>query len=245
MKNKTVLVISAFVTVFLLTVGIGVVTNVMATNNQPTAVPTVDTSIFVQREQAYQQIINEANARIVQANEQITTLVNLTATAPAPEPTPVYLFSVEQASALAQLVAGIAPKELPTLVSFSGTPAYEVIYGNGNLYIDANTGSILYNGLQKAAEFINSSQAVAIAKAYLNNNSFTSVNFGQYNEAKVYVVSFSDGRNAYVDLKGNILAIQMPSVSSGSAPAPSSSSPAPAAASVEENHQEDHEENDD
>jgi uncharacterized membrane protein YkoI len=215
MKNKSILLTSAFVTVFLITVGIGVVTNVTA-QNKPAA-PTADVSAFVQREQAYQQIINEANQRIGQANEQITTLLNVTQS-PTSAPVSQYLFTPEQASALAQTIAGSAPEQLPTLVSFSGTPAYEVVYANGNIYVDANSGAVLYNGLQKKSTYVTSDQAINIAKTYLNSNDVVSVNFGVFNGANAYIVSFSNGQSVYVNLYGKIVAVQMAQQSSSSSP---------------------------
>lgn len=216
MKNKSVLVVSAFVTVFLLTIGIGVITNVIAKNNQVIAAPTVDTAVFVEREQAYQKMINEANQKIDQANQQITTLMNQTVEAPTAMPTPEYLFTENQASVLAQSIAGIAPKEIPVLVNFSGTPAYEVVYGNGKIYVDANTGKILYNGLQKQTVYITSDQALLIAKTYLGSDQVTAINFGDFSGSKVYVVSFSNGQSVYVNMTGSVVAVQMASNNSSS-----------------------------
>ena len=154
MKNKLSLAVSIFVSVFVITVGIGVITKVSADNKpQVSTSPTLDATSVAQREQAYQQIIAQANQQIELANQQIATLANEITPNPIPEPTleapSPYLFSAEQAAAIAQQIAGVAPTTLPELVSFSGTPAYEVIYGNGKVYVDANTGAVLFNGLQK------------------------------------------------------------------------------------------------
>jgi hypothetical protein len=214
MKNKLSLVVSIFVTVFVITVGIGVITKVSANNNPPTnSSPTVDATAFAQREQAYQQIIAQANQQIELANQQIATLANEITPNSVPEPTlaatSAYLFSAEQASAIAQQIAGVAPKTTPELVSFSGTPAYEVVYGNGKVYVDANSGAVLFNGLQKKVANITSEQALYIAVNYLPTSQPVAMGTSTYNGAKVYVVLFADGQSVYVDLTGKVVAVQM------------------------------------
>lgn len=216
MKNKLSLVVSIFVTVFVITVGIGVITKVSADNNpQTNSSPTVDATAFAQREEAYQQIIAQANQQIEVANQQIATLANVITPNSVPEPTleatSAYLFSADQASAIAAQIAGIAPKTVPELVSFSGTPAYEVIYGNGKVYVDANTGAVLFNGLQKKVTAITSEQALYIAVSYLPTSQPISMSTSTYNGAKVYVVQFADGQSVYVDMTGKVVAVQMAS----------------------------------
>lgn len=214
MKNKLSLAVSIFVTVFVITVGIGVITKVSADNtSKANSSPTVDATAFAQREQQYQQIIAQANQQIELANQQIATLANEITPNSVQEPTSVatspYLFSAEQASAIAQQIAGVAPKALPELVSFSGTPAYEVVYGNGKVYVDANTGSILFNGLQKTVTKITSEQALYIAVNYLKTSQPVAMGTSTYNGANVYVVLFADGQSVYVDMTGKVVAVQM------------------------------------
>lgn len=215
MKNKLALLISVLITAALLTVAIGVVKNVNARNNQPVANPTptlVDTST---REQAYQQLIADANAKIAQANQQIETLMNQMPTVSTQTASP-YLFSAEQAATLAMNVAGLNPKALPELVNFNNTPAFEAVFSNGKVYIDANTGRVLFNGLQAAPVRINADQAVAIATKYLNRSDVVSIDVAPLNGTSVYVIGFSDGTLVYVDITGQIVAIQMPSQNTSS-----------------------------
>ncbi|PKO00350.1 MAG: hypothetical protein CVU42_04035 [Chloroflexi bacterium HGW-Chloroflexi-4] len=216
MKNKASVAISIFITVFVITIGIGVITKVSADNNpQSNSSPTVDATAFAEREAAYQQIIAQANQQIEFANQQIATLANeITPQSnqePTLEATSPYLFSPEQASAIAQQIAGVAPKTLPELVSFSGTPAYEVIYGNGKVYVDANTGAVLFNGLQKAVTKITSEQALYIAVNYLKTSQPVSMNTSTFNGASVYVIQFADGQSVFVDMTGKVVAVQMAS----------------------------------
>ena len=65
---------------------------------------------------------------------------------PAP-PAPTYAVSADQAAAIALAAApGATLARQPELVSFQGAAAYEVALDQGMVYVDANTGQILYNG---------------------------------------------------------------------------------------------------
>lgn len=215
MKNKLALLISVLITAALLTVAIGVVKNVNARNNQPVSIPSSTIADTSTREQAYQQLIADANNKIAQANQQIETLMNQKPTVSAQKASP-YLFSAEQAAALAMNVAGVSPKTLPELVDFNKTPAYEAVFGNGKVYIDAETGRVLFNGLQAAPVRINADQAVSIAAKYLNRSDVISIDVAPLNGTNVYVIGFSDGTLVYVDITGQIVAIQMPSQNTSS-----------------------------
>ncbi len=213
MKNKSLIAVSAFITVFVITIGIGVITKVSAKNIQTNSSPTVDASVFAQREQEYQQIISQANLQLEQANQQISTLTGQTLPAPTAQATSEYLFNVEHAASIAAQVAGTAPSNLPELVNFSGTPAYEVVFPNGNIYIDANTGNVLFNGLQVTVANISSEKALYIAMNYLPNSQPVNMDVSTFNGARVYVITFSDGQSVYVDMTGTVVAVQMASPS--------------------------------
>jgi len=210
MKNKIAMISSIVMTTILITIGIGVIRNVNADNQQAVVVPTATTAQTNNREQAYQQLLADANAKIELANQQIEQLVNQMPTQGVETVTP-YLFSAQQAAALASNIAGVAPNALPELVNFNNTPAYEAVYANGKIYIDANSGRILFNGLQAKPTNINASQAVNIAARYLNRNDVTSIDVVPFNGTNVFMVGFSDGTQVYVDATGQIVAIQMPS----------------------------------
>jgi hypothetical protein len=210
MKNKGSLIISTIITAALITIGIGVIRNANADNAQAVTAPTAVNTQSVDREQAYQQLLADANAKIALANQEIEQLVNQIPTQGAETATP-YLFSPQQAAALAANIAGVSPNALPELVNFNNTPSYEAVYGNGKVYVDANSGRILYNGLQKKPANINADQAVNIATRYLNRTDVTSIDVVPFNGTSVYLVGFSDGTQVYVDVTGQIVAIQMPS----------------------------------
>ena len=210
MKNKGSIVISTLITAALLTIGFGVIRKVNANNSQAVIIPTATASQTIDREQAYQQLIVEANAKIALANQEIEQLVNQIPTQTVETDLP-YLFSAPQAAALAANIAGVSPKVLPELVNFNNTPAYEAVYGNGKVYIDANTGRILFNGLQAKPVNITADQAIKIASSYLNQSDVQSIDVTSFNGTNVYLIGFSDGTQVYVDITGQIVAIQMPS----------------------------------
>lgn len=215
MKNKLALIISIILTTALLTIGIGVIRNVRADNFQSVVIPTATTEQTNVREQAYQQLLADANAKIALANQEIEQLVNQLPTQGVETATP-YLFSSPQAAALAANIAGVAPESLPELVNFNNTPAYEAVYANGKIYVDANSGKILYNGLQTKPANITANQAVNIATRYLNRTDVISIDVVPFNGSNVFLVGFSDGTQVYVDVTGQIVAIQMPSQQSSS-----------------------------
>ncbi len=210
MKHKGSLIISTIITAALITIGIGVIRNANADNAQAAAAPTAVVTQSADREQAYQQLLADANAKIALANQEIEQLVNQIPTQGVENAT-LYLFSPQQAAALAANIAGVSPNALPELVNFNNTPSYEVVYANGKVYVDANSGRILYNGLQTKPANINAGQAVNIVTRYLNRTDVTSIDVVPFNGTSVYMVGFSDGTQVYVDVTGQIVAIQMPS----------------------------------
>ena len=118
----------------------GRVTNAQAAPTA-TAVPTEDLNALLQdREAAYRQLLDQANAQLEQAYQQLATQ---TPQAGAP----AYPVSPEQAAMIAMgVVPGATLTATPELVSFQGVVAYEVILSRGKVYVDATSGAVLYNG---------------------------------------------------------------------------------------------------
>jgi ABC-type Fe3+-hydroxamate transport system substrate-binding protein len=99
---------------------------------------------------------------MVQANPPATTSQTQEATTPSdpagePATTPVvattaYAVTPAEATGLAleEVQDGLLTGGIPELVSYEGTPAYEVVLEQGNVYVDASSGAILYNGAQAA-----------------------------------------------------------------------------------------------
>jgi hypothetical protein len=118
----------------------------MAGQAQAAASPTLDPQLLAQlqtREAAYQALIAEANAQT-----QVLEPTLLPSVTPTLQPTDiVYPISPELAAALALSVAPntylVRP---PVLVLYGGVVAYEVTLNTGRVYVDANSGAILWNG---------------------------------------------------------------------------------------------------
>ena len=111
-------------------------------------------SVYQQRDLAYQQLIRQANEQLQQAYHQMMAKkkrvpVQAQAQAPAvvqPTATP-YAVSADGAAGIALAASpGANLLATPELVDFQGTVAYEVRLDRGNIYVDATTGKVLYNG---------------------------------------------------------------------------------------------------
>jgi uncharacterized membrane protein YkoI len=96
----------------------------------------------------------------------------------------------------------------PELVNFQSTVAYEVALDKGNVYIDANSGQVLYNGATPPpppppppapAELITQEQAIQIASAYLGGGTVVKAERENERGIDVYEIEFADGSEIYVD----------------------------------------------
>jgi uncharacterized membrane protein YkoI len=148
MSQRTGLIIAVMLTAFVLVVG-GAVVGRITQQEKPPAETAVVQQLAVQqlmeRESAYQDLARLANERLQQAYTKLQlqsqTQAQVTAT------TPAFLFSPEQAANIAlQAAPGAALSSIPELVNFQGIMAYKVTLNTGIMYIDANSGQVLYNG---------------------------------------------------------------------------------------------------
>lgn len=152
MSQRTAILIAAGLTAFLLVVGGAVAgqlvnpTPTLAAPEEPVVAPvevqtSPDVQSWMEREAAYQELIREANVKLEQAYAQQEAVA---ATAPADA---AYAISAEQAAEIALQAVPWAKLLRPAeLVDFEGVVAYEVALNVGVIYVDANTGDILYNG---------------------------------------------------------------------------------------------------
>jgi uncharacterized membrane protein YkoI len=183
--------------------------------------PTVE-ALIREREAAYQQALAEANRRLAEANRhleaanrQIAQQTNQQQSAPAaqnpasaqnPAPAqPTYPISTEQAQTIALSLANGATLTKPAeLVRYQGTPAYEVIFDRGAVYVDAQSGAVLASTLTQpqpqpvAQAGITSDQAAQIALAYRGGGQIKKVKFERERGIDVYEVKFTDGTEVYV-----------------------------------------------
>lgn len=174
MTQRTALILSAVLTAFVLVLGGGLVARVSqpmapaqaapvaSAPTAPAPTATIDVNAQVeqllqQREAQYRQLIDAANQRLQQANQQ------LAASAPAARPArsaalaapaapaaqPTASLSAEAARNIAIDASGGATMiREPELVLFEGKVAYEVGLTRGVVYVDANDGTVLFNGAQ-------------------------------------------------------------------------------------------------
>lgn len=182
--------------------------------------PTVE-ALIREREAAYQQALAEANRRLAEANRhleaanrQIAQQTNQQQSAPAaqnpasaqnPAPAqPTYPISTEQAQAIASNLANGATLTKPAeLVRYQGTPAYEVIFDRGAVYVDAQSGAVIASTLTQpqpatTQQGITADQAAQIAIAYRGGGQIKKVKFERERGIDVYEVKFTDGAEVYV-----------------------------------------------
>ena len=154
MSQRTAILIAFGLTAFLLVIGGAVVGQVVhptpaqAAPQEVTSAPveaqvSPDVQGWMEREAAYQELIRQANQKLEQAYAQ-QAQSQASATAPAAA---AYAISADQAAEIAlQAVMGAKLLRPAELVDFQGVAAYEVALNWGMVYVDANTGKILYNG---------------------------------------------------------------------------------------------------
>jgi uncharacterized membrane protein YkoI len=210
--KKATIVVSVVITVMVLTL-IGGISTVLSKGTPVSATTTDQTAAYyATREAQYQQLLAQANQTIAQANQEIASLQGQTQVQAAPTATP-YPILPDQAIAIAVNVTAETAQGAPTLVNYQGKVAYEVVFPSGKVYIDANTGKVLFNGVV-ASRMITSQQAAQIAANYTGNTQVIEVVSGLYNSASAFRVTFQNGEIVYVDVYGTILAVQLPPASS-------------------------------
>ncbi|MGE5139892.1 MAG: PepSY domain-containing protein [Rudaea sp.] len=71
-----------------------------------------------------------------------------TATKPKPTIPSLAILLADQAARIAQKLTGHGKLDkTPELVNFRGKMAYEILFDNGSVYVDAFSGKVLYNGI--------------------------------------------------------------------------------------------------
>jgi uncharacterized membrane protein YkoI len=201
MTHKHALVVAAALTALVLVVIGALVTRLAAPAvavNDPLQDPTVQ-ALLQAREAEYQQALTQANQQLQQAYQQPGRVQPDLALQTAAPDTPAV--SADRAATIArELVPGATLTKQPELVVFEGTPAYEVVLNQGTLYVDANSGGVLYNGVSAVAGSgpIDEQQALAIATTYLGGGSVQRVEYERERGMAVFEVRFTDGSKVYV-----------------------------------------------
>lgn len=184
------------------------------------------------REAQYIELINQANAQLLQAQQGQAEPV-------VAEDSAASVFSPEQAAQTADAAANSGAIRMgdPELVNFEGTVAYEVPYDFGNIYVNATTGEVIFNGtISQEPSLITAEQAAQVAANYMGNSNVLHVEQDSLYGNPVFKVKFANSDAVFVDQYGNILLVRLAS-DGGSGSSSSSSS------SGEEDHDDDeHEE---
>jgi uncharacterized membrane protein YkoI len=125
--------------------------------NAPNAAEPAPQEQLAARETQYQQLIQQANARLDQAYKQQQEMSKQIADQKSAEQAraaavaaanaqPKYKVTPQQAVAIAlTTVPGAVLVKPAELVSFHETASFEVTLDQGVVYVDANTGAVLYN----------------------------------------------------------------------------------------------------
>jgi uncharacterized protein YpmB len=142
--------------------------------------------------------------------QQQQPVIDPTPVSPNPVDSTAPTISVEQAGKLAEKVAAANQKltKQPELVSFQGKTAYEAVFAAGSILLDAESGSVLYNGT--VPQQITADQASKIVSDYLNNPNVVKVDVIHLGTKPLYRVILKDGTLVYVDFSGQITNINRP-----------------------------------
>lgn len=149
MNQKFMLILAVSLAAFVLVVG-GAVIGQAAQPDTVTLTPDVMEvqNMYAQREAEYQARLEEANAALAEAYAQQTVPIgnSVPSQFEAQAPVPATI-SPQDALLVAAITAPNARLlRLPELVNYQGTVAYEITLDVGVMYVDANTGKLLYDG---------------------------------------------------------------------------------------------------
>ena len=160
--NRTAFILSVALTAFVLLLTGGVVTAVRArqTKQVATPVPTIETvaeptidpaieQAFNEREQAYQDLIAQANTRLdqlQQANQSLQAELNAMQTPPTPEAPAVVASGVSPKKAAEIAARYLNRTDLYSVESapYNGVTAYLVTFSSGDLVYVSLDGQVLF-----------------------------------------------------------------------------------------------------
>lgn len=120
--------------------------------------------------------------------------------------------------ALAAALPNSALASQPELVDFNGVMAYEVKLADGSvLYVDAQTSALLYNSLTGTTNpVVTVDNALKAASIYLNNYEIYAYGLATYQNQPVYVVLFNNSTQVLIDMRGQVVYVQVPQTASNS-----------------------------
>lgn len=185
--KKLSLFLSIFLTIFTLGISLGIVKNIQAYSQAKAA---------AKSNQAAQSTAAASQTQLASIPTQVIPLG--------------YAVSPDQAAQIGLNAAGgietLASQ--PELVAFSGIPAYEVKFTDGaTLYVDAQTGLLLYNSLTGSNQpVISEAEALVAAALYMKSTAITASTRSFYGSTPVFDITFKTGSHIFVGLNGSIVA---------------------------------------
>jgi uncharacterized membrane protein YkoI len=222
MNKKSIFILSIVITAFLLATagGIARVASAKSSAAQPASTEAQYTGVEVQQaldQQAvtYQQAIAQANQQLEQANREIQRLSEQLSSEITNTAVPIYSVTADQALQIAMTLTGneISLLKNPELVNYNSRAAYEVSFDKGVVYVDAETGEVLFNSVLIP---ISEQKAIEIAMQYMMSNQVTAVKTAAFHGLQVFKISFSSNYVVYIDqLNGQIVAVEVPRVNPG------------------------------
>jgi hypothetical protein len=153
MNQKFFLTLAAAITACILVIG-GAIIGQAAQPDIVTLTPDAAEiqNLYAQREAQYKARLEEANAALsaAYAQQQETAAQTSNPTQPVVEAPVPATISPQDALLVAAITAPRAKiLRLPELVNYQGVVAYEITLDAGVLYVDANTGALLYDGTKQ------------------------------------------------------------------------------------------------
>jgi len=173
---------------------------------QPTSISILNPEIQKQineREAEYKNLITQANNRIQELTDQLNNpqpVVETTVRYPA--------ITAENAFQIAVKAVGTDEtlQDIPELVDYQGKIVYIVTLKDGLVYVDTESGEILYNGVRKT---INEQEAAEIVGKFLGgmNPKYSTVKKVILNGTEIYKVVFNV-YTVYIDRFGKVVKAQ-------------------------------------
>ncbi|HLD93116.1 MAG TPA: hypothetical protein VI703_02810 [Anaerolineales bacterium] len=195
--------------------------------------------LISEREAAYIELINQANQRLVEAQAALEDAQANPSEGVSSQ------FTIEQATelALASALSGSQLTGEAQLVNFEGSVAYEVPFNLGNIYIDATSGALLFNGtINLLPSPITQEQAAQIASTYMGRTDVYKIEVVQLYGFDVFRVKFLNSDAVFVDPYGQILLVRLaPAKTANETPTNTST---PGGYNDDDGHEDEHEDDD-
>jgi len=216
MVQKSALLLSIGLTAFIVFIMSGLLQVFAAGPSVASAATEISPEVaqlISEREAGYIETINLANQQLLEAQAALDAQgVSSGASAST-------AISPEQATELA-LGSALSGSQLTgeaQLVNFEGLVAFEVPFNLGNIYIDATTGELIFNGtINLQPSPVTQEQAAKIASTYLGRTDVYKIEIVRLYGIDVFRVKFLNGDAVFVDPYGQLLLVRLAPAKSAS-----------------------------